>query len=66
LYRVVHLRDGRVFDLDSAKGVADHLFVLANFDLKMHPVYKACRRWPLPTGDWLMSTTELVQRLEAF
>lgn len=65
-YRVISLRDGRVFDMNSATQVADHLFVLANFDLKMHPVYKAGRRWPLLKGDWLMTTSELAQRLEAF
>ncbi len=66
LYRVVHVRDGRVFDFEKAEAAANHLFVLANFDLKMHPIYKAGRRWPLPKGDWLMSTNDLARALEAF
>ncbi len=63
LYRILHLHDGRVFDFQTAAQVADHLFVL---DLKQHPVYKAGKRYPLPKGDWIVSTSEFAQLLEAF
>lgn len=66
LYRVLHLHDGRVFDFSTAAQVADHLFVLANFDLGKHPVYKDGRRWRLPKGNWLMSTADYAAALEAF
>ena len=66
LYRVLHLRDGRCFDFERASAVADHIFVLGNFDLKMHPVYKAGKRWPLPKGDWLIELTAFAHMLEDF
>ena len=65
LYRVIHLRTGRVFDFASAEAVANHIFVLGNFDIPSHLIYKNEKRYRWPK-EGLMEVSELARKLEAW
>lgn len=62
LYRVIHLIDGRVFDIATAEGVANHLFVHANFDIPNYRVYKRGVHWRIRSGE----VGEIARALETF
>lgn len=62
-YRVIWLREGRVFDLDTALAVANHMFVHANFATKDYAIFKGERRWTKPVAG---EVRELAAALEAW